>query len=451
MSRIEAINMDRNYKSLFNKYDRFLYMFMLLLIAIPAILGILYINRFGVNVLNWDQWEIVPLIEKVFDNNITIYDIFPQHNEHRLIFPKIIMLALAYASHYNTIYEMYGSWFISLSNLILLFVFYKESFGVSSRSLLGFIPIPLLIFNFRQYENILWGFQIQIYLCILGFLVSIYMLKKSNSVSNLHYIFSILGGILSSFSFANGLLVWPIGLLFSFILNKNLSIKIVWTGIASIVFFIYFYGWNRPSYQFSELFIVEQPVRSATFFVANVGSPLSIQTILAVFIGIFLLTAMVFEFIIILRNKLLKENSIWLSFILFSLASSLIITMGRAGFGVDFALTSRYVTITTLGVIGIYFLSLSIYNNKTIKIPHASFLFGMIVLIFLLGILVGYVNGIHQGVAIEEQRLELTHILKTYNMQTNDNLIRLYPNVELVRQRADILRKYKLNVFSEEK
>jgi hypothetical protein len=45
-------------------------------------------------------------------------------------------------------------------------------------------------------------------------------------------------------------------------------------------------------------------------------------------------------------------------------------------------------------------------------------------------------------------RTDSAYYLKTYEQQTDDNLRNLYPDPAAVREMAPILKKYKLNVFS---
>jgi hypothetical protein len=78
-----------------------------LLILLPAALGFLYVYLFGVNVVFGDQWFIVPLFDKLFAGELTISDLFAQHLEHRMFFPRIAMLLLGVATEYNNRAEMY--------------------------------------------------------------------------------------------------------------------------------------------------------------------------------------------------------------------------------------------------------------------------------------------------------------------------------------------------------
>ena len=417
-----------------------------LLILLPVILGAVYIRFFGVNVVFWDQWDFIPYIEKLFNNNLSIYDLFQQHNEHRLFFPRIIMLILAYLTSYNNIYEMYFSWCLSIFILVLIFLMYRNSFGDSTKSLLVFIPISFMVFDFRQFENILWGFQLQVYLCVLGFILSIYMLEKSNNF-NLNFLLAVFGGVLASYSFANGLAAWPTGLFFILISNKGKKLAIIWSLFGLLAAGLYFYNWIRPPDHPSPYVIIEQPIKGLIFLIANIGSPLAAQISVAVIIGSFLVVILFLELIILLKYNYIIETAKWLSFILFSLLSTLTMAIGRAGFGSEQALVSRYVTITFLSIIGIYLLALNIY----IKISGGrvySFLSVITISIIIIGVTAGYITGLEEGKSTSDFRTQDAYYLETCKLQTDNNLKNLYPSPEVVRERVKFLEKYKLNVFS---
>src|SRR5436189_3578557 len=67
----------------------------LLLIAAPPLLIGLLIFRDGVDVPFWDQWDgTAPLFEKMAAGTLRFADFFAQHNEHRLLFPRLIFFGL---------------------------------------------------------------------------------------------------------------------------------------------------------------------------------------------------------------------------------------------------------------------------------------------------------------------------------------------------------------------
>src|ERR1051325_5649941 len=89
-------------------------------IVTPASLVIFVILRFGVDVPYWDDWAFVSLLERIHAGKLSIRDLFAQHNEHRMIFPRLVKLGLTHFTGWNTFYELFASWtFIALSFLVL--------------------------------------------------------------------------------------------------------------------------------------------------------------------------------------------------------------------------------------------------------------------------------------------------------------------------------------------
>lgn len=428
------------------------YLLAVLLLAFPPILGLLYIKSFGVNVLYWDQWELVPLIEKVYTGSLSLGDLFSQHNEHRIFFPRIIMLALAHMTYYDTVAEMYFSWILSLLTMLLIFRMHLQHSRNSTGTLVKFIPITWLLFSFRQYENILWGWQIQIYLCVLGFVASIYLLEKTTKLDK-NFLLAVSSGVISSFSFVNGLIVWPVGFIYLFLAKKTKgTFPLVWIGAGALVWVVYFYNWIKPQHHPSLLFMMNDPVSSITYFFVSIGSPLSFEKGAAFGNGFLLVTLILFTLIIIVEKKLIVENAKWISFIFFSLFSSLSLTIGRSGFGVEQALSSRYVTLTSLGVIGIYLILSTLYAKfKNENYTNHLILYGVILSLIFMGIVAGYTEGVTEGKQIMDSRETSKYFLVNYGDSANYNYSSLtgltYLGTDAVVHRIEILKKYNMSVF----
>src|SRR5262245_62975011 len=78
----------------------------LLLAFIPLAYLIVMVATYSVDVPFADQWALVPLLEKSYRGTLTLRDLWSQHNEHRLLFPRMIMLVLARLSGWNLRYEL---------------------------------------------------------------------------------------------------------------------------------------------------------------------------------------------------------------------------------------------------------------------------------------------------------------------------------------------------------
>src|SRR5437016_13840029 len=87
----------------------------LLLIAAPPLLIGFLILRDGVDVPFWDEWDgTAPLFEKMAAGTLGFADFFAQHNEHRILFPRLIFFGLGRLTHWNVRAELFVIWFLAL-------------------------------------------------------------------------------------------------------------------------------------------------------------------------------------------------------------------------------------------------------------------------------------------------------------------------------------------------
>jgi hypothetical protein len=279
----------------------------------------------------------------------------------------------------------------------------------------------------------------------LGFVLTIYALDRSKKIDK-WFVVAILCGIVSTFSFFNGLLAWPAGIAF-IILSRTTGRKILvylWTIVGIMTWTMYFYNWTKPSYHPSLLFAINNFADATKYFITNVGSPLASESVYALVIGIMLMIFILITIILIVNDKLVAKNSKWITFVLFSLMSSFILTIGRSGFGVGQSLSSRYVTITSLGIIGLY----SIIANLTKDNKNIKIFYGIFLCVILIGVAIGYNDGIKIGNDTYKSREHMVNSLINYKSANDTDLKQINPDANAVRKCAEILEKYKLNVFS---
>jgi len=96
----------------------------LLLILLPAALGVLYVHTFGVSAVYGDSWSVVPLFDKWFSGTLQVSDLWSQHNAHRSFFPNIAYVLLGIVTEYDKVAEMYliqACFFVTLVILLLAF------------------------------------------------------------------------------------------------------------------------------------------------------------------------------------------------------------------------------------------------------------------------------------------------------------------------------------------
>ncbi len=428
--------------------SRFIVVACSLLLIFPPLLHLYYIDFFGVNVVIGDEWDMVPIVEKSISGTLSFSDLFSQHNEHRIFFPRLVILALGILTRYNTVAQMYFSWVLLCLTGLILFLVYRRKFSGGLNGYLRFLPISLLLFGFRQYESLLDN-VVDIYLLILGAVVSFSLLEASEKI-DVRFVSSILGAILSSFSIMVGLAVWPVGLLqiLTSGRRKDLRKAGLWCAAALGIVTSYLHGYVKPLHHPSLTFFLRNPLEAGRYLLTLIGAPLSYEVVTA---SVFGLALVMITAIIIAQGyegMLIGRNRVWFSFILFAALSSLATMVARGGFGVEQALTSRYTPITGLGIVGAYFFATSISKSS---IKNRSFGAHALLTLILLGLIVSYGGGWYVGEGMKRSREMGAYVLTTYKIQSDENILKyLYPNPAVARERAEFLEENGLNVFSGE-
>lgn len=421
-----------------------------LVVILPALLLLYYVGVFGVNVFRRDEWHMISLIQKAMLGTLSFSDLFAQCNEHRILFPRIAMLIIGRLTRWNNVAEMFFNWILICLTGLLIFYDYRKKFCWSSypKLLLIFLPASLLLFNFVQYESLLQGINCAIYMMIFGVVATFSLLEVSKKI-DAWFILCVLSAILASFSFAAGLLVWPVGFLQMLICEKkeNSRKTVLWCLIAAVVFIFYFCGYVNPWWHTPLCYVLKNPLASFAYFLALIGAVLSRDAITAVSLGLIIVFIAAFVITHACKEKLLRKNKIWLSFILFACLCLLATTKGRAGFGIKQALSSRYTPMAILGIVGLYFMAVSVYENFPVK--SKNFGARALLALILIGLIASYRTGWWRGRVWRREGRKSAYVLMTYKIQSDENIVKyLHPVPAPIRTGAGFLERNKLNVFS---
>jgi uncharacterized Tic20 family protein len=134
-----------------------------------------------------------------------------------MLFPKSVELLLASITRYDSVAEMYLILICFLATLLGLLLVFRGNIigGNGGWQLLLFLPVSLLVFSLRQHENMLFGYQINFAFTQTFGVLAFFLLYASARRSSGRFAFlgAVVTGTVASFSTAQGLLVWPVGLL----------------------------------------------------------------------------------------------------------------------------------------------------------------------------------------------------------------------------------------------
>ena len=192
-----------------------------LIICFPPLIVLFFIGNYAVNIPYMDHWDgFLNILNAIEKGSLDFSHLWGQHNEHRLIIPKIIMLLLASVSRWNVIWEQYCNLLIHAFTLFLIFNIWKKTLQPErdSLTLLFRAFTSILLFSMVQYENWAWGWQIQIFLNVSAVCFTMWaMIKWPNNWFGL--LLALVGATVATYSFANGMLIWVVVLLW-FIVSK---------------------------------------------------------------------------------------------------------------------------------------------------------------------------------------------------------------------------------------
>jgi hypothetical protein len=418
----------------------------IILLLLPILASLSYIFIFGVNVPFWDEWGFTPVLNDFYTSHLSFDDLFQQHNEHRIFFPQLVMLGDSYLTQYDVKDLMYMSFLVSMVTFIVIAYMYFKKAGKGLMSLALFIPVSFIFFSLRQFENILWGWQIQIYLCVLGSIASLFFIGRSKR-ADVNLIMATLFAIMATFSFINGLLVWPI-VLFYLLVNGRYKLSAIWAALGLAAWCAFFYGWSHPGYHPPMSYSFFHPVEAAHYLLVNIGAPFAFEVYFATLAGFIILALYLLTFILVIKNKSIEENSFWISLILFALGSSVLCMIGRSGFGIDQAMTSRYTTFSILGVIGLYIMIADEYLKLAVNRMVYKASLGILLVIIIIGLIAGNAYGLYEGKKMMDSRQYEISLLKNMNSQDINQMTSIYPDPIALTHGVSVLEKYHLSIFS---
>jgi len=319
--------------------------------VLPFAFLVAVVWRYAVDVPFFDHWEFVSFLDRSFDR-LRLADFWAQHNEHRLAFPRLVMLGLARWTDWNVNYESAASVVCAVASYGLLL---RLAAGTARRT--G-VPWPalapwlaLLVFSTAQWENWLWGWQLQIPMNVLAVVATVVLLSATE-LRRTCLVGAIAAGVVASYSFSSGVLCWGVGLvvLWSRAVAPTRGVLAAWIAAAALTLGSYAYAYEAPPY--SHALVENLPVLPG--FVAHyLGAPVAgFSPALAAVAG-FLALAGLGIVVGTWKGEDRAWRGPWIALALYATGNAVLTAIGRANLGFESALASRYVTFSQLAWVAV--------------------------------------------------------------------------------------------------
>lgn len=301
----------------------------------------------------WDMWDgYLGFYVKVSSGDWTAW--WAQHNEHRIVLARLLF--------WLDIAVLQGTgWFLVLVNYLLLamvcalfFLAWREQ----SRGGVRFVGLFLVawLFSWSQENNLTWGFQSQFILAQLLPLAAFYLFHKSVSDTRhslAYFAAATLFGFLAIGSMANGVLTLPLLTLFCTLVRCGRR-RCSFLAVLSILsLWAYFYAYSAPGGHGSlGQALRENPGGLMQYVFVYIGGPFyflvgggAIGLLVAKIAGAFLIfSAVLFAWRALQSPAHSTLSLAMLFFILYVGGTAFGTAGGRLMFGVEQALSSRYMT-----------------------------------------------------------------------------------------------------------
>ncbi|MDM8553162.1 hypothetical protein QUF75_00310 [Desulfococcaceae bacterium HSG7] len=378
-----------------------------LLCMFPLALLLFLLHSYAVNIPYFDEWNIIYLFERIHYDDLKFDDLWRQHNEHRIFFPKLFIIGLGLLTDYNVKYLMVAN--VCIAGLIWLLIFRhicknKTALNLQHKERWLGIIFAFCIFSISQYENWFWGFQVQWFLNLAAVAAGAYVLANFTlNITTVMLLFSY--GAIATFSLSSGVLYWPIVL--GAIIVHHIKAKPkhgyffigIWIILSGSVLTLYLADYYKPPSHPRLLYFLDDPLAVASYILIYIGNPFSLQSKFVVMaetfpiakffggMGILLFIAFMVQTLKKRTWRELQPISFFLIIGLYGLLCAVLTALGRAEMGHEQARSSRYITMALLLWLAVIYMLCShrfdnpLHKSATAKIITV-FRFKVLVLIF---------------------------------------------------------------------
>ncbi|MDN5924322.1 MAG: hypothetical protein L0H70_04915 [Xanthomonadales bacterium] len=329
---------------------RYLPMCLFALLAVALLMMTLF---WQIPMMLWDHLNLVPMLEAWQQGQLAHSAIFKfdGHGGHMHTAAYAILLVDAQLTSGRPWLDGVISWALLVASAALLFGFIRDSFSEATRGQHPWLVAMLVCLALYpgHLANLQWGWQVAVFLCLLGVIGAIHALTRPRLSWSNNGI-ALVGAALAFFSFATAIAIFPIALLLLALhrdesLRKRMLMALPWV-VACIALVAVYLRFMSASMAHD---IPTEIHYGLNFLGAGISRFATDTAACLAIAGITLAGWLAW------RQWRTLDSLPWIGRMLFGLLSGMLVTLARASdWGADQAFASRYVSFSILFWLGLF-------------------------------------------------------------------------------------------------
>ncbi|MEE3624839.1 hypothetical protein UCD39_12695 [Nitrospirillum sp. BR 11752] len=449
--------------SIYNK-AQFIFAIPLFLLGASIFISTIWaLAHFGSTVLYWDQWDDLNYIRKFSDGSLRFFDLFNQHNEHRIFFPRLVFFLDYFISKSTNSVDFTANILIQVCALFLLGALYKKM----ERNWFVFVSLvsiaAAMIFSLAQYENFLWGFQVQFFGITAAatatfFFFGLSVERERAGRSPWGYRVAAYGcAFVSTYTLSNGVLAPMLLIPMALFLRVGRAGIIATVFCAVILALSYFLHFHPVEGHSPYIYSLQHPVEYIRYVCGYLGNVTVFldsngraepYTVVVVFGAIGLLLSVgALGRTVLGRDQEVPRVSL-LAVILFITGTAMVTALGRITFGLGQSLSSRYVTPVSIFWVAhlFYWMPLRVQGRASRAL---SIIVGVIAALVATSSIRGHLDGLQDAGTQALIRARARDAFLS-QVQDPDSYRAVYPVDRTIIEQLPFLRERHLSVFADE-
>ena len=296
-----------------------------------------------------DQWVNFAAIRDARIGGWLNY-LFSQHNEHRILFPRLVFLADLAWSHGNNAVNLIAIGVIQLAGAACF-----ARMGLNQRlTALGVLALSTAVattVTLMQWENLFWGFQVSFVAVYAAAAWALYLYflaaDEGGEVRWGVMVAAMVLLVVATFSMANGVFAGAAMAMAAVVTRRSRQAVAVAVITTALLLAVYLYGYHRIEAHSPPELALHHPGRFLYYvaiFTGNLWTQNGEAAALIGLVGFALSAGMLF--VLVRKGAADPVRTALFGIVLFVGMSAAVTSVGRLSFGVEQALASRYMTPT---------------------------------------------------------------------------------------------------------